>query len=181
MALKLVCLAKGLAPGTDEACLLAAARQELAASLDELRELANGLHPAILDHGLDSALRSLATRAPLPVAVTVDIDRRPDAPVEVAAYYVVSETLTNVAKYAGATAATVTAGRHDDRLVVEVVDDGIGGADPACGSGLRGLADRVHALGGSVDVWSPPGYGTTVRAEIPSPLFNNQSRAESAG
>jgi signal transduction histidine kinase len=170
VAIQLVCLAKGLAPGTDEARLLAVAREELAASLDELRELANGLHPAILDHGLDHALRSLATRAPVPVAVTVHIDRRPDASAEVAAYYLVSETLTNIAKYARATSATVTAARHDNCLVVEVVDDGVGGADPACGSGLRGLADRVHALGGSLCVESPPGHGTTVRAEIPCPL-----------
>jgi signal transduction histidine kinase len=169
VAIQLGCLAKGLAPGTEEARLLAAARRELAASLDELRELADGLQPAVLDDGLDNALRALATRAPLPVAVTVNIDRRPDACVELAAYYLVSETLTNIAKYAGATSATVTAGLHDDCLVLEVADNGVGGADPACGSGLRGLADRFHALGGSVRVWSPPGDGTTVRGEIPCP------------
>ena len=167
LALQLARLATGLAPESDQARLLAAARRELAASLQELRDLANGLHPAVLDHGLDSALTSLATRAPLPVTVMVDIRQRPDAPVELAAYYLVCEALTNVAKYAGATSATVSASRQGDRLVVEVVDDGNGGADPASGSGLRGLADRVEALGGSVRVMSLPGQGTTVRAQIP--------------
>jgi len=167
LALQLARLATGLAPESDQARLLAAARRELAASLQDLRDLANGLHPAVLDHGLDSALTSLATRAPLPVTVMVDIPERPDAPVELAAYYLVCEALTNVAKYAGATSATVTASREADRLVVEVVDDGMGGADPASGSGLRGLADRVEALGGSVRVRSLPGQGTSVRAQVP--------------
>jgi signal transduction histidine kinase len=167
VAIQLARLANGLAADSAQARLLAAAQRELAASQRELRDLANGLHPAVLDRGLDDALTSLATRAPLPVAVTVDIEQRPDAPVEVAAYYLVCETLTNIAKYAGATSATVTVTRDDSRLVVEVADDGVGGADPASGSGLRGLADRVHALGGSMQVWSPPGHGTTVRAQIP--------------
>jgi signal transduction histidine kinase len=127
------------------------------------------LHPAVLDHGLAAALASIAATAPLPVAVTVEIERRPAAPVEVAAYYLVCESLTNIAKYAGATTVTVAVTHEDDVLVVEIVDDGAGGADPARGSGLRGLADRVQALGGSVRVSSPPGHGTTVRAEIPSP------------
>ena len=103
------------------------------------------------------------------MAVTVDLDQRPGASVEIAAYYLVCESLTNVAKYAGATTATVTVGREHGCLIVEVADDGIGGADPARGSGLRGLADRVNALGGAMHVSSPPGQGTTVRAEIPCP------------
>jgi signal transduction histidine kinase len=169
LAVQLRLLAMDLAPDSDQARLLATAQEQLAASLQELRELASGLPPAVLDRGLDAALSSVALRAPLPVAVTVDVDQRPGTPVEIAAYYLVSETLTNVAKYAGATTATVTVTREHDDLVVEVADDGVGGADPSRGSGLRGLADRVNALGGSVHVSSPRGQGTTVRAEIPCP------------
>ena len=167
LAIQLRLLAMDLAPDSDQGRLLAAAQQQLASSLHELRELASGLHPAVLDRGLADALTSVALRAPLPVAVTVDLDQRPGAPVELAAYYLVCETLTNVAKYADATTATVAVRREDDRLVVVVADDGVGGADPASGTGLRGLADRVEALGGSVHVASPPGHGTTVRADIP--------------
>jgi len=167
LSIQLRLLAMRLAPESAQGRLLAAARQELAASLCELRELATGLHPAVLDHGLDHALEALASRAPLPVAVTVDIQRRPDSAVEVAAYYLVCETLTNIAKYAAATAAAVNVSHQESGLVVEVVDDGVGGADPARGSGLRGLADRFRALGGSVRVSSPAGHGTAIRAEIP--------------
>jgi signal transduction histidine kinase len=169
VAIQLRLLADGLAPDSPEGQLLATTRQELVASMHELRELATGLHPTALDRGLDEALMGLASRAPLPVAVAVDLQRRPDSAIEVAAYYFVCETLTNVAKYAAATTATVTASHDGDVLVVEVIDDGVGGADPARGSGLRGLADRVEALGGSVRVSSPPGHGTAVRAEIPCP------------
>ena len=169
LAIQLRLLAMDLAPDSDQARLLATAQEQLAASLQELRELASGLHPAVLDRGLDAALSSVALRAPLPVAVTVDVDQRPGTPVEIAAYYLVSETLTNVAKYAGATTATVAVTSEDDCLVVEVADDGVGGADPSRGTGLQGLADRVNALGGSVHVSSPRGHGTTVRAEIPCP------------
>ena len=167
LAIQLRLLAMDLAPDSDQGRLLAAAQQQLASSLQELRELASGLHPAVLDRGLDHALTSVALRAPLPVAVTVDIDQRPGEAVELAAYYLVCETLTNVAKYADATTATVAVWRENDRLIVVVADDGVGGADPASGTGLRGLADRVNALGGSVHVASPLGHGTTVRAEIP--------------
>ena len=97
----------------------------------------------------------------------VDVEGRLSEPVEVAAYYVVSESLTNIAKHAQATEARVSVERHDGRLVVEVVDDGVGGADTERGSGLRGLADRVEALGGRLRVWTPAGGGTRVRAEIP--------------
>ena len=163
-------LAKGKVrkdPDAAEA-LLDAARSELAAALEELRELARGIHPAILtDRGLGPALEVLAGRAPVPVTVeAVPTERLPTA-VEAAAYFVVAESLTNLAKYAEARGASVRAMRQDANLVVEVQDDGKGGADPAHGSGLRGLADRVAAMDGRLDVVSPPGSGTLVRAVLP--------------
>jgi signal transduction histidine kinase len=166
MHLRLV--AMRLAPGSEAERLLASAQDELAASLQELRELARGLHPAVLtEHGLPAALESLVTRAPLPVDLRVELARRPSQAVEVAAYYVVSEALTNVAKYADASTVAVRVGRHGTRLVVSVADDGVGGADPAAGSGLRGLADRLAALGGRLQISSPLAGGTTLRAELP--------------
>jgi signal transduction histidine kinase len=147
---------------------LVRAQDELNAALAELRELARGLHPAVLtDHGLGPALNALAGRAPLPVEVSVEIDERFPDPIEAAAYFVVAEALTNVARYAFARQATVGVTRAGDGLVVEVVDDGDGGADLDKGSGLRGLADRVEALGGRLELISPLGRGTTVRAELP--------------
>jgi PAS domain S-box-containing protein len=147
--------------------LLGAASDELAQALEELRELARGIHPAVLsDRGLSAALEALAGRAPLPVDVHAPEERLPP-PVEAAAYYVVSEALTNVAKYAQASAVGVTITRLNGHAVVEVADDGVGGADPLQGSGLRGLADRVEALDGRLHVESSPGRGTVVRAEIP--------------
>jgi signal transduction histidine kinase len=156
----------GSDPAAREA--LARAKAEIALSLDELRDIARGLHPAVLSgHGLAVALESIAARAPVPVRLDVRVaDRLSDA-VEVAAYYVVCESLANVGKHARATLTTVDIGRVDDTLVVEVVDDGIGGADTERGTGLRGLADRVEALGGRLRVWTPKGKGTRVRAEIP--------------
>ena len=157
-----------LVPGSEAERLLASAQNELAASLEELRELARGLHPAVLrEHGLRCALESLALRAPLTVELNVALDDRLPAAVEVAGYYLVCEALTNVAKYAHADAATVRVARRDGALVVEVADDGVGGAEPAHGSGLRGLADRIGALGGRLQVRSAPAMGTTLRAEIP--------------
>ena len=144
------------------------ARAEIAVSLDELREVARGLHPAVLSgHGLAVALESLAATSAVPVELHVDVDGRLDEPLEVAAYYVVSEALTNVAKHAGAGSASVEVVRRRGDLVVEVVDDGAGGADSESGTGLRGLADRVEALGGRLRVWTPRGGGTRVRAELP--------------
>jgi signal transduction histidine kinase len=144
------------------------ARHEIALSLEELRAVARGIHPAVLSgHGLAVALESLAVTASLPVRLTVEIDRRLPDQVEVAAYYVVSESLANIAKHAHATHATVSAAEHAKGLVVEIVDDGVGGADTERGSGLRGLADRVEALGGRLKVWTPHGGGTRVQAEIP--------------
>jgi len=153
----------------ETACrMLAHAGTELDQALAELREIARGLHPAVLtDRGLGPALDALATRAPIPVDVAGAIDTRLPAPVEAAAYYVVAEALTNVAKYARASEARIDVRRDDGRVVVEVADDGVGGADASRGSGLRGLADRVEALGGRLEVSSPAGGGTTLRATLP--------------
>jgi signal transduction histidine kinase len=148
--------------------LLEGAEGELARALEELRELARGIHPAILsDRGLDPAVEALATRTPVPVEIRARLGERVPAPVELAAYFVVSEALTNVAKYSHAGEAQVSLARDDGSVLVEVADDGIGGADPDRGSGLRGLADRVTALGGRLRVESPPGEGTRVIASIP--------------
>ena len=147
--------------------LLEGSREELAQALEELRELARGIHPAVLtDRGLEAALEALAARSPLPVEIRGASSDLPPQ-VEAAAYYVVSEALANVTKYAQASAVEVTVERRNGTAVVEVADDGIGGADPLRGSGLRGLADRVASLSGKLDVESPPGSGTRVRAEIP--------------
>jgi signal transduction histidine kinase len=144
------------------------ARGEIALLLAELRDVARGIHPAVLTgHGLSIALESIVARAPLPVRLTIDIEGRLPEQVEVAAYYVVSESLTNIGKHAQATTATAAIVQTSGELVVEIVDDGIGGADTERGSGLRGLADRVEALGGRLRVWTPVGGGTRVKAEIP--------------
>jgi signal transduction histidine kinase len=144
----------------------AALRAELSAAHDDLRRFAQGIHPrALSEHGLAAALAELARQATMPVELTVPPDRFP-SPQETVAYFVCAESLTNVAKYAPAAAAriSVSAGSH---LHVTVADDGPGGAEPAAGSGLRGLADRVDALGGTLTVSSPPGRGTTVTARLP--------------
>jgi signal transduction histidine kinase len=147
--------------------LIERSREELSQALEELRELARGIHPAVLtDRGLNAAIDALAARAPLPVEIDVPADPLPP-PVEAAAYYVVSEALANVAKYAAASHVRVSVAADDGAAVVEVADDGLGGADPLNGSGLRGLADRVAALEGTLHVASPAGEGTTIRVEIP--------------
>jgi signal transduction histidine kinase len=148
--------------------LIASAREEARQAVQELRELARGLHPALLsDRGLGPALDALAARAPVPVTVTgVPEDRLPP-PVEAAAYFVTAESLTNVAKYAEASAARVRLGVEQGLLHLDVSDDGVGGADLMGGTGLRGLRDRVEALDGQLSVVSAPGEGTTVTAEIP--------------
>jgi PAS domain S-box-containing protein len=148
--------------------LLAGASGELEQTLAELRELARGLHPAVLtDRGLGPALEALAARSPVPVEVTAAVAERLPPAVEAAAYYVVSEALTNVAKYARACGVRVEVAHLDGALEVSVADDGVGGADGSRGSGLRGLADRVEALGGRLEVTSPPGAGTALRATLP--------------
>jgi signal transduction histidine kinase len=147
---------------------LAEAQDQLSQALSELRDLARGIHPAILtDGGLAPALSALAHRAPLPVEITQAPDGRLPEPVEAAAYYLVAEAITNVAKHAHASHVAVSVRRDDGRVVVEVSDDGVGGADPVAGSGLHGLADRVEALHGRLRVESPPGGGTRVEARIP--------------
>ena len=158
-----------LGPGANGAAsLLAEAEAELTAALEELRELARGIHPAVLtEQGLGPALRTLAARSPLPVDMRHLPERRLPAPVEAAAYFVVSEALANVAKHAHASAASVSIVSRGDVLLVEVEDDGVGGAEPRVGSGLAGLADRVHALDGGLTIESEPGHGTCLRAELP--------------
>jgi signal transduction histidine kinase len=148
--------------------LLQSAREELAQALAELRELARGIHPAVLtERGLPYALATLADRAPVEVELEVDVAHRPPAAIEAAVYYVVAEALANIAKYARATTASVRVRMHDRRVLVEVADDGVGGADPSAGSGLRGLEDRVQAFGGTLRVVSRPGEGTQITAELP--------------
>jgi signal transduction histidine kinase len=148
--------------------LLETAADELTGATQELRELARGLHPPLLtDRGLMAALQALAQRAPLPVTVEAEETERAPETVEAAAYFVVSEALTNVARHANAERSVVRVARRDGVLCVEIEDDGAGGADVTGGSGLRGLADRVGALDGELEVESQPGRGTTVRASLP--------------
>jgi signal transduction histidine kinase len=150
--------------------LLSTAQDDLARGLEELRELARGLHPVLLtERGLGPALDALLARAPVPVEIAELPEERLDSSVEAAAYYVVAEAITNVAKYAQASHATVSVTQSNGRATVTVRDDGVGGADPTAGSGLRGLAARVEALGGRLDVNSPPELGTLIKAEIPTP------------
>jgi signal transduction histidine kinase len=151
--------------------LVVKAHDEAGQALTELQELIQGIHPRILtDRGLPAALAALADRSPVPVAVTADLPARLPTAVEVCAYFVVSEALTNVVKHSGAPLATIDArlvGRHGRRLVVAVCDEGVGGADPAGGTGLAGLADRTAAIEGRLVVDSPAGGPTTVTVELP--------------
>jgi signal transduction histidine kinase len=173
---RLVCLALNLRaaqatapPGTGE---LAEQLDSLATGIDDvlqdLREIARGLHPAILaEGGLRPALKTLARRSAVPVDLDIQVDRRLPEPVETAAYYTVAEALTNTAKYARATAAGIQVAESDGVLHVRVRDDGRGGADFSHGSGLVGLKDRAEALGGHLDMSSPPGEGTTLEITLP--------------
>jgi signal transduction histidine kinase len=168
LAVQLRVLEKRL--GEPESTLLRAASDELAHALDELRELARGLHPAILaDRGLAPALETLASRAPLPVLVEGVPDQRLAEPLEAAVYFVVAESLANAVKHAGASELQVRMSATNGELQVEIADDGRGGAEAGKGdgTGLRGLADRVEALGGRLALESPPGVGTVVRAVLP--------------
>jgi signal transduction histidine kinase len=168
LSLELSLLEQKLGERPDVRARLDDARHEIALSLEELRDVARGIHPAVLSgHGLAVALESLAARAAVPVRLRVDLEGRLPEPVEVAAYYVVAESVTNIVRHAHAKDASVTVGRTGESLLVEVVDDGVGGADTERGSGIRGLADRVEALGGRLRVWTPHGGGTRVQAEIP--------------
>jgi len=173
---RLVALAMGLGAArqrleTDPesgARLVADAHEEAKAALKEIRDLVRGIHPVILeDRGLDAALSAVVARSPVPVSLDVAVAERPSATVESAAYFVVAEALTNVARHAHATRASVAIARAGDRLIVEVRDDGIGGADPSGGTGLQGLHDRVTALGGTMHIVSPDGGPTTLLVDLP--------------
>jgi signal transduction histidine kinase len=168
VALKLQLVRMRVDASSEAAQLLEESSAELQASLDELRELARGLHPAVLiDQGLRAAIRILASRAPVPVEIAaMPAEPLPPA-VEIAVYFTVAEALTNVAKYANASHAGVSITIAGATVVVDVTDDGIGGADVTAGSGLRGLSDRVAALDGRLELHSPAGAGTRLHAEIP--------------
>ncbi|MFG2003462.1 sensor histidine kinase [Spirillospora sp. NPDC048911] len=168
LSLELSLLGESLAADSDARRRVDRAKQEIAVSLGELRDLARGIYPAVLSgHGLVVALESLTARSAVPVRLVTRLDDRLPEPIEAAAYFVVCEGLANVGKHAYARSVTVAVTRTAGQVVVEIVDDGVGGADTERGSGLRGLADRVEALGGRLRVWSPAGGGTRVKAEIP--------------
>jgi signal transduction histidine kinase len=153
---------------TEAEPLVDALAEKLAVALGELRELARGIHPAILtDRGLGPAIEALASRVPVPVTADVEVDDRLSGPIEAAAYFVVAEALTNIVKYARATQVTVQIRRDADLVLVTVEDDGAGGARIGAGSGLRGLQDRLSALDGTLAVESPREGGTRLRARIP--------------
>jgi signal transduction histidine kinase len=167
IALQLRLLKGRVGDDTSAQRLVATASEELAQSLAELRELARGIHPAVLEHGLAAALESLASRSAVATTVAFEPSERLPEPVELAAYFVASEALANVAKYAQASQASIRVWRVGEAASIEIADDGIGGADDARGSGLRGLVDRVEALDGELYVVSPPGAGTTITARMP--------------
>jgi signal transduction histidine kinase len=153
------------------------AAEALQSAIAELRELARGLHPAILtDRGLGPAISSLAERSPVPVLLDVSLARRLPGQVEGALYFVVAESLTNVAKYAHATQVTLTLADRDDHVTLQIADDGVGGADASRGSGLLGLTDRVAVVEGTFTVHSPPGGGTTIRCDVPVPTVVPEQR-----
>ena len=168
LSIELALIERRVGSDPDVAARIDHARQELGVSIDELRSLARGLHPAILTgRGLTVALESMAGRAPLPVELRIDLTDRLPEPVEIAVYYVVSESLANIGKHAHASTVSIAVQRSTSGVLVEVVDDGLGGADMETGGGLRGLADRVEALGGRFQVWAPEAGGTGIRAELP--------------
>ena len=148
--------------------LVGGAHSELQRAIAELRNLARGIHPAVLtDRGLDAALSALAARSPVPVRLDVKLEERPPASVEATAYFIVAEALTNAARYADATSATVSVRQHGDKLHIEVADNGVGGAEQRPGGGLAGLADRASSVEGSLLVSSPKGGPTVVAADLP--------------
>jgi signal transduction histidine kinase len=149
--------------------VLTRARDHLEGGLGELRDLARGIHPAVLtDRGLEAALDALVDRSPVPVDLRIAVRDRLDAAIEATVYFLVSEALTNVAKYAQADAVSVDIALTGCDVVVTIADDGVGGADPGRGSGLRGLVDRVHAIGGRLHLTSSPEKGTRLRAHLPA-------------
>ena len=152
--------------------------EQASGALEELRDLSRGIHPAILtEGGLGPALRAVTRRSPIPVQLDLGVEERLPEQVEVSAYYIVAEALTNAAKHSRASAITVTVERDRDRgsLCIEVADDGVGGADFTGGTGLVGLKDRAEALGGHIDLHSPPGAGTTLRVQLPLNRANSES------
>src|SRR5215208_6666554 len=167
VALQLRMIQSRLRTDPELADAVKAAGDELSQSLEELRELARGIHPAVLNHGLKAALDSLASRASVPTAVSFQSAERLPEQVELAAYFVACEALANVAKYAQASAASVRVSRRNGMAAIEIADDGVGGADETAGTGLQGLADRVAVLDGTLRILSPPGAGTVVTAELP--------------
>jgi signal transduction histidine kinase len=168
MAVELRLLRSRVGADPDVTELVDRIEAKLGAALEELRELARGIHPMILtERGLAPALESLAERAPLKIESEIELPSRPPASAEAVAYFVIAEALTNVLKYAHADQATIKAHYEGNELLVEMRDDGVGGADASQGTGLQGLRDRVGALDGELDVVSPPGAGTLVRARIP--------------
>jgi PAS domain S-box-containing protein len=157
--------------------MITEAREELSLALQELRELARGIHPAILtERGLSAALTALAKRSKVPVELRLDFTERLPAPIEVCIFYAVSEALANVAKYSQASGALVHLGRDQGQVFVLVADDGVGGADPGGGSGLRGLTDRVAAIDGLIEVDSTPGRGTSIRVMLPLEMGRSSAR-----
>ncbi|WP_345542001.1 sensor histidine kinase [Phytohabitans rumicis] len=174
LGMTLVAVRMELDDGDAEAAkpLVRRAADQAGAVLAELRELVRGIHPRVLtDLGLPAAIAELADRSTVPVTVTVDLPDRPPSTVEATAYFVVAEAFTNAARHAGATQIAVRGGRRGARLVIEVRDDGCGGADPARGTGLTGLADRADAHGGALTLSSPVGGPTVLRLELPWPGF----------
>ena len=170
LRISLELLRRRIGPDADPGTLaeLDAAGGEVLGAIDELRELARGFHPAVLtEGGLRPALESLADRSPVPVDLDADIERRLSPAIEATVYFVVAEALTNTAKYASARQATVRVRDANDRLRLEIHDDGRGGADMDGGSGLRGLDDRVAALGGTLLLASPPDGGTRITVDLP--------------
>ena len=174
-ALELTVLDKRLGSDSEGArTVLARAREQLDCGLSELRALARGIHPTVLtDRGLEAALAALVQRAPVPVDLRAVVPERLDTAIEAAAYFLVSEALNNVAKYARADSVSVDATSIGGTLVVTIADDGIGGADPRQGSGLRGLVDRVNAVGGRLEVSSAPGQGTRLCARLPTNVLGS--------
>jgi signal transduction histidine kinase len=174
-ALELTLLEQRLERDPDGArSILARVREHLDGGLGELRDLARGIHPAVLtERGLEAALDALVQRAPMAVALRAAVPERLDPTIEAAAYFLVSEALTNVAKYAEADTVSVDVTTTGGVLVVTISDDGVGGADPHRGSGLRGLVDRVHAIGGHLEVDSPRGEGTRLRAHLPANVLGS--------
>jgi signal transduction histidine kinase len=181
LALSLRLVESKLEPGSAAWRELAAARSELAAALEELRELARGIHPSILtDRGLEAALGALAGRSTVPVELDLDGCGELPVSVQTSVYFVIAEALTNASKHARCDRIEVRVAVGEGRALVEVRDDGSGGASPARGSGLSGLGDRVSALGGTLEIDSPAGAGTTIRAQIPATAPGEASRGPGA-